>query len=191
MLHSLVQQPPKPTATRSLSTDTVSAGDTITVTLIMDLDRDASAPTLSEVYDPATDMGAWNVTAVTIPSELDLGLITTASTGEYNFGRSPMSSDLSSGTSLEVVYELTIDSATPTGTYDLEGYYYDVTGSGTTIPMTGDTQITVTAPVDNLYDGVIDLEDGATAQMPLMQPVLNTVYSLLDSMYSLTWRVTM
>ncbi|WP_321428941.1 hypothetical protein [uncultured Methanolobus sp.] len=166
----------EPTATRSLSTDTVSAGDTITVTLIMDLDRDASAPTLSEVYDPATDMGAWNVTAVTIPSELDLGLITTASTGEYNFGRSPMSSDLSSGTSLEVVYELTIDSATPTGTYDLEGYYYDVTGSGTTIPMTGDTQITVTAPVDNLYDGVIDLEDGATAQDALNATCLE--YSL-------------
>lgn len=150
-----------PTMTRTLDSTTVEAGGTVHVTLVMVVDESTTAlNTMTEEY-LQTGQENWNITNVVADSKLDCIVLNYAG-NTFNFGRDAFSGPIGVGT-YTAEYDLLVDAATAPGTYDIVGYYSDTSHVyATRANATGMTQITVTAPVDVLYDGALTLSSGAT-----------------------------
>jgi PKD repeat protein len=164
-----------PTYTRTLESTTVSAGDTVHVRLDLDLDVAGTLAGMCERYDRTTSNVNWTITNIESSPEFTT-LVLKNNTGEYDIGVG--FTTLPAGT-YYAEYDLMINPETPAGTYDLTGFYQDSNNIDPTIDAIGDTQLTVTMPVDVLYDDVANLDAGASDQDALNATGLN--YSFLPA----------
>lgn len=122
------------TVSRAISRDTVNPGDTFTVTIRLTTNQELSALSLEETIPDGWDM-----------SERNSGRFTYSSVSNQWIW-SDTTSNITSGTSASITYDVTVPESASEGSYSIEGYASCTPsegGSSSQTTISGETQITV------------------------------------------------
>lgn len=150
------------TVSRSISKDNVGPSDTFTVTLRLTTNQELSALSLKETLPDGWEL-----------SERNSGRFTYSSNGQWVW--SDTASNITSGTSASITYDVTVPDNAAAGTYSITGYASCTPSDGASPSQTtvsGETQV------------VVEIEDVAPVLSNIGSKAVNENSSLIFTIYA-------